>query len=310
MKGMYLTLRVPLLLLACFLIFGGAQGARAEETPAVAEETPVQKELREANEEAAKARAAAEAAAQAQIDSANSEIQRLKNEIAELQKNLNLTTAQKQTLQSAIKALDLQIQKLQKSVTLTSSQISVKDKEIGNLSGKIRTTEEKISDAKVAVASTLRQLERMDQEYLVTTLLGGGTLSSFFDQAVTVGSLRGELQNKIQDLSSLRTNLETNKTSAETKLAKEEYKKALLLDPNYREAKESLSRVAKSYENKLISFDYPGDWQLFEESVNRIELFDTEKKNKLLVTVENLVFELRASYLEKQKETGVIDFSG
>ena len=214
---MYLTLRVPLLLLACFLIFGGAQGARAEETPAVAEETPVQKELREANEEAAKVRAAAEAAAQAQIDSANSEIQRLKNEIAELQKNLNLTTAQKQTLQSAIKALDLQIQKLQKSVTLTSSQISVKDKEIGNLSGKIRTTEEKISDAKVAVASTLRQLERMDQEYLVTTLLGGGTLSSFFDQAVTVGSLRGELQNKIQDLGSLRTNLETSKTSAETK---------------------------------------------------------------------------------------------
>src|SRR3989344_7696665 len=46
-KGMYLTLRVPLLLLACFLIFGGAQGARAEETP-------VQKELREAAVEAAK----------------------------------------------------------------------------------------------------------------------------------------------------------------------------------------------------------------------------------------------------------------
>ena len=100
-------------------------------------------------------------------------------------------------------------------------------------------------------------------------------------------------------------------TSAETKLAKEEYKKALLLDPNYREAKESLSRVAKSYENKLISFDYPGDWQLFEESVNRIELFDTEKKNKLLVTVENLVFELRASYLEKQKETfGTLENQG
>ncbi len=157
------------------------------------------------------------AAAQAQIDAANAEIQKLKNEIAELQKNLNLTTTQKQTLQTAIKALDLQIQKLQKSVTLTSSQISVKDKEIGNLSGKIRTTEEKISDSKAAVASTLRQLEWMDQEYLVTTLLGGGTLSSFFDQAITVESLRGELQNKIQDLGSLRNNLKSNKTSAETK---------------------------------------------------------------------------------------------
>ncbi len=157
------------------------------------------------------------AAAQAQIDVTNSEIQRLKDEIAALQTNLNLTTAQKQTLQTAIKALDLQIQKLQKSVTLTSGQISVKDKEIGNLSGKIRTTEEKIGDGRVAVASTLRQLERMDQEYLATTLLGGGTLSDFFDQAVTVGSLRGELQNKIQDLGSLRTNLESSKQSAESK---------------------------------------------------------------------------------------------
>ena len=216
---MYFFVRAPLLLLTGFLVFGGVPYALAQETPPsdVPEETPAQKAIREANEEAAKARADAEAAAQAQIDATNSEIQRLKNEIAELQKNLNLTTAQKQTLQTAIRALDLQIQKLQKNVTLTSGQISVKDKEIGSLSGKIRTTEEKISDTKVAVASTLRQLEHMDREYLVTTLLGGGTLSDFFDQAVTVGSLRGELQNKIQDLGSLRDNLESSKTSAETK---------------------------------------------------------------------------------------------
>src|SRR3990167_3276708 len=185
-KGMYFFVRAPLLLLTGFLVFGGVPYALAQETPPsdVPEETPAQKAIREANEEAAKARADAEAAAQAQIDATNSEIQRLKNEIAELQKNLK------------------------KSVTLTSGQISVKDTEIGSLSGKIRTTEEKISDAKVAVASTLRQLEHMDREYLVTTLLGSGTLSDFFDQAVTVGSLRGELQNKIQDLGSLRDNLE------------------------------------------------------------------------------------------------------
>jgi len=211
---MYFPVRASLLLLAFFLVFGGTAHALAQEA---LEETPAQKELREANEAAAKARADADAAAQAKIDATNAEIQRLKDEIAELQKNLNLTTAQKQTLQTTIKALDLQIQKLQKSVTLTASQISVKDKEIGSLSGKIRTTEEKISDSRVAVASTLRQLEQMDQEYLITALLGGGTLSSFFDRAVTVGSLRGELQNKIQDLSSLRTSLETNKTNAETK---------------------------------------------------------------------------------------------
>ncbi len=154
---------------------------------------------------------------QAQIDATNAEIQRLKDEIAALQKNLTTTTAQKQTLQSAIRTLDLQIQKLQKSVSLTSTQISQKDKEIGSLSGSIRTTEEKISDARSGVADSLRQLEQMDGEHLVTTLFGGGTLSNFFDEAVTLGSLRGELQNKIEDLGALKQNLQGNKESAEAK---------------------------------------------------------------------------------------------
>ncbi len=155
--------------------------------------------------------------AQAQIDATNAEIARLKAEIAALQSNLNATTAQKQTLQNAIKALDLQIQKLQKSVSLTSTQITQKDKEIGTLSGTIRTTEEKISDARDGVASSLRQLGQMDEEHLVTTLFGGGTLSSFFDEAVTLGSLRGELQNRIDDLDALKSNLQGSKQSAEAK---------------------------------------------------------------------------------------------
>src|SRR3989344_9404752 len=63
---------------------------------------------------------------QAQIDATNQEIQRLKDEIAALQKDLNATTEQKQTLQSAIKQLDLQIQKLQKNVSLTTTKIGQK----------------------------------------------------------------------------------------------------------------------------------------------------------------------------------------
>ncbi len=154
---------------------------------------------------------------QAQIDVANAQIQKLKGEIAELQKDLNATTAQKQTLQNAIKVLDLQIQKLQKSVTLTTSQISQTDTKIKVISGDIRSTEEKISDAQAGVGESLRQLEQMDEEHLVTSLFGGATLSGFFDEAVTLGSLRGELQNKIQNLSELKVDLQTSKQSAEQK---------------------------------------------------------------------------------------------
>ncbi len=154
---------------------------------------------------------------QAQIDSTNAQIQKLKDEIAALQQNLTTTTAQKQTLQTAIKTLDLQIQKLKKSVTLTATQISQKDREIGTISGDIRTTEQKIQDAQGGIAPSLRRLEQSDQEQAVTALFGGKTLSGFFDEVVNFGSLRADLQNKIQDLGSLKNNLETNKTSAEQK---------------------------------------------------------------------------------------------
>lgn len=153
--------------------------------------------------------------AQAQIDATNKEIQRLKDEIAALQKELTTTTAQKQTLQNAIKELDLQIQKLQKSVSLTSTQISQKDKEISTIAGDIRTTEQEIADKREGVASSLRQLQEMDQEHMVTALFGGSSLSSFFDEAVSLESLRIGLQQKITELSGLRTDLVDTKKTAE-----------------------------------------------------------------------------------------------
>jgi murein DD-endopeptidase MepM/ murein hydrolase activator NlpD len=147
---------------------------------------------------------------QAQIDS-------LRSEIAQLQSQLTLTTQQKQTLQNAIKELDLQIQKLNKSITLTTTQIKQKDSEITVIAGSIEDTQTKVDRAERSVAESLRSLETVDNESPVITLLGGGTLSSFFDQALSLSSVRNELGNKIQELNTLKAGLEGNKKSAEGK---------------------------------------------------------------------------------------------
>lgn len=161
--------------------------------------------------------AKAQSDAQAQIDATNAQIAQLKAEIAQLQSQLNSTTAQKTTLQNAIKQLDLQIQKLQKSLSLTTTQIKQKDTEISTLSGNITTTQGEIDTTSQGVADSLRELQQLDQEPLGTVLLAGGTLSDFFDQAVTLSTLRTNLQNKIDELSSLKDNLQTSKSSAEDK---------------------------------------------------------------------------------------------
>lgn len=154
---------------------------------------------------------------QSQVQDTTSQISKLQDEIKKLESQLTTTTAQKQTLQTTVKGLDLQIQKLQKSLTLTQSQIAQKDKDIKVLGSTISTTEDKISTSQSQVATTLRELDRMSEDAMVTALLGQGTLASFFDEAVSVASVRDELQNHIDDLSALKTNLSTSKKTAEQK---------------------------------------------------------------------------------------------
>lgn len=154
---------------------------------------------------------------QAQIDENNKQIERIKAEIAALEKDLNATQEQKQTLQNAIDALNLNIQKLQKSITLTQTQIKQKDGEIGELAGTISTTQGKISGSQEQIADTLRELSALDNQPFVMLILGGGTLSSFFDQAASLESVRSGLQSHVYELSSLKDDLEDDKSAAEDK---------------------------------------------------------------------------------------------
>lgn len=183
---------------------------------------------------------------QAQIDSSNSQIQQLKDEIAKLQTDLNATSKQKETLQSALQTLNLNIQKLTKSITLTQTQITQKDGEIGTLSNTILDTSGKINTSQEQVANSLRQLASINTEPVVVTLLGGGTLSSVFDEAASLEALRIDLQEHIRTLSNLKGNLETNKDVAQKK--REELSH---LNNELNQQKQGIT-IAKAEQGKLL----------------------------------------------------------
>lgn len=154
---------------------------------------------------------------QAQMDDTSSQIKKLQDEIAQLQNQLTTTSAQKLTLQNTVKGLDLQIRKLQKSLTLTQAQIAQKDKDIQSLGSTITTTEGKIGTSQDQVATTLRELDHLTEDSMVAALLGEGTLASFFDQAISLSTVRDQLKNHIDDLAALKTNLSNSKQTAEQK---------------------------------------------------------------------------------------------
>src|SRR3989338_9543313 len=108
---------------------------------------------------------------QEQIDAGTRESQRLKAEIAELEKSLQDTSAQRQTLQKAVDQLNLNIQKLTKSITLTQAEVSQKDKEIYSIAGTIESTAEQIARSQAQVANSLRELDDLSSQPMVIKIL-------------------------------------------------------------------------------------------------------------------------------------------
>ena len=93
----------------------------------------------------------------------------------------------------------------------------------------------------------MRQLQERDEEHLITSLFGGATLSSFFDEVVTLGSLRGELQHKIQNLNALHDTLQNTKQSAEDKR-----KELASLKSNLNQQKQGVT-AAKADQSTLLA---------------------------------------------------------
>lgn len=227
---------------------------------------------------------------QAQIEEQSTKIKELQAEIAKLQIELDETSEQKQTLQNAIKALDLNIQKLTKSITLTQTQIATKDQEIRNLSGDISDAAINITEARHGVAGSLRQLVERDGESAAAVVLGGATLSSFFDEAVTLSTLRSSLHNRIEDLSSLKTSLETSKTAAERKR-----RELAGLQKNLSEQKQSLaisrtsqSQLLQQTKNKESNYQALILEKQAQQAKFEAELEQFEAQLGLSVNIENL----------------------
>ena len=184
---------------------------------------------------------------QSQIDSSNTQISQLKDQIAQLQAALNENTKQKQTLQSAVDALNLNIKKLATSITLTQAQIKETDLEISTLSNTISTTTNEIGQSQSEVGNSLQQLDIIDAQPLILTLLGGGTLSTFFDEATTLETLRVDIESHINTLSNLKTNLQTSKDTAQSKRDD-----LATLNDQLSQQQQSLN-IARDAQNKLLA---------------------------------------------------------
>ncbi|MCI5108896.1 MAG: peptidoglycan DD-metalloendopeptidase family protein [Candidatus Pacebacteria bacterium] len=144
----------------------------------------------------------------AKISDYNAKIQQLDAEIRRYEQDLLKVGAEKQTLQKAIDELNISRNKLSTDIKKTENQIAKTNLTIAELSNEIDQKEENIEDNRKAIAGTLREIAKRNDDSLIETLMKYNNLAEFWGQISELHGLRDKIREAIVELEELKSILE------------------------------------------------------------------------------------------------------
>lgn len=151
------------------------------------------------------------------IEDKNDAIQKLEQEIQKYQVEIDALGKEKDSLSNTIKSLDISKKKLEADTKITENKIASKNLEIKELSLQIGDKSERIGDSKRVISQSLYNISQMNDVTIIETLLSKRSFSELWNGANELTTLQGSMQDKIQELNTLKTNLESNKKQTEKK---------------------------------------------------------------------------------------------
>lgn len=152
---------------------------------------------------------------QIKINARNADIQALEKEIAGYQVQINDLGDQANTLSRTIKSLDLTQKKLQANIQLTENKIANKNLQIQELSNEIIGKEETIVDNDRIISYSLSLVQQSEDKSIVEMILSSNSISNAWNSLQELGTIQGNLVERIKELRQLKANLETNKRATE-----------------------------------------------------------------------------------------------
>ncbi|MEK7179856.1 MAG: peptidoglycan DD-metalloendopeptidase family protein [Patescibacteria group bacterium] len=183
---------------------------------------------------------------QGKISTKANQIEQLQKEIAEYNKQIEETGKQAKTFENAVKTLDITDKKLQTDIRLTESKISLANENISDLSDGISVKEEGISYNKEAMGKTLRKIQVADSFSLIETFLTYQNVSMLWNELETLEQFEKGVQEKVEELKSLKEDLEDDKASEEKRKRELVQLKATLAD------QKKIVEANKQEKNKLL----------------------------------------------------------
>ena len=153
------------------------------------------------------------------ISDKNDAIGKLEQEIKQYQAEIDVLGKEKDSLSNTIKSLDISKKKLEANTKITESKIAAKNLEIKELSLQIGDKSERIDDGKGVISKSLASIYETNSFSIIESILGKRSFSDIWKSNDELSVLQASMQNRIEELSNLKTNLESNKKLTEKKKA-------------------------------------------------------------------------------------------
>ena len=155
------------------------------------------------------------------------QIEEIQRQIDEYQTQIETTQSQSRTLENEISKLNNQISQLQLEIKGLDLSISQTGVEIVDTQGKISDAEDKIAAHKQAIGQYIKLVNDSDQKTLTEVLLKNQSLSNFFSELNSVKTTQDKLRLAIEDIKSLKSDLEVQQQDLEDKQTELERTKRL-----------------------------------------------------------------------------------
>lgn len=168
------------------------------------------------------------------------ELKLLEERIAKYEKDITKTQEEKKTLQNQVAVLRKKIEKL--SLQIQQSNVMIKDLtlQINDTEGSIRKTADKIDESKEKLSHVLRLMYEEDERSLTEILLAEAKLSDFFDNLMALEALSSKNRELLEDIKSLKSNLEFQKQSLDQE--KDDLEKVAQLQTLQKQESEDLKK--------------------------------------------------------------------
>lgn len=145
------------------------------------------------------------------------ELQELYQELEERQdrirNDLNVTRAEKDSLQKEVNQVRGQINYMESLIRSTETKIELTDLEIVDIQGNIGDTQKAIDSRRAAIGELIAIRDQQDQDGLLINLIRFERISDFFQQIQDVVTIHTRLLGIISELKGYRVALELDKTS-------------------------------------------------------------------------------------------------